>query len=262
MKRTTDQHRAFNKCVLISGCLRRRTSRQGGGRWRARGRRELQAARLERGKAHPSDDTWPWDSAGPDVGAEVFAAVARVREVRRDGILTAAVTTPSRQAAPPRRPHHGRATRARRRRRRCRRRRRRRRPWRRRQQARQPRARAARAAHRQPAALPLRACPGRPCGGARRRRANWASQCRCWSGSSRCWHQAHPEEGAARAQPPQRAARRRWRHRLWRRVRTGLQPPALHAACVLTGLSKLVHPHEHLMHDAHRRSAKAQGSNP
>ena len=47
---------------------------------RARGGTEMQAARLERGKANPSEDTWPWAAAGPDVVAEVAAAVALVRE--------------------------------------------------------------------------------------------------------------------------------------------------------------------------------------
>ena len=47
---------------------------------RARGQMELQAARLERGKANPTEDTWPWAAAGPDVTAEVAAAAGRVRE--------------------------------------------------------------------------------------------------------------------------------------------------------------------------------------
>ena len=46
----------------------------------ARGQTELQAARLERGKANASEDTWPWAAAGPDVATEVATAVARVRE--------------------------------------------------------------------------------------------------------------------------------------------------------------------------------------
>ena len=47
---------------------------------RARGQMELQAARLERGKANASEDTWPWAAACPDIVAEMAAAVARVRE--------------------------------------------------------------------------------------------------------------------------------------------------------------------------------------
>ena len=43
-------------------------------------RRELQAARFERGKAAPTEDTWPWPAAGPDVATEVAAAVATLRE--------------------------------------------------------------------------------------------------------------------------------------------------------------------------------------
>ena len=50
---------------------------------RARGQMEVQAACLERGKANPTEDTWPWAAAGPDVAAEVAAAVARVRETSR-----------------------------------------------------------------------------------------------------------------------------------------------------------------------------------
>ena len=43
---------------------------------RARGQKELRAARLERGKAHPTEDTWAWPPAGPDVAAEIAAAAA------------------------------------------------------------------------------------------------------------------------------------------------------------------------------------------
>ena len=46
----------------------------------ARGQTELQAARLERGKANANEDTRPWAAAGPDVATEVATAVARVRE--------------------------------------------------------------------------------------------------------------------------------------------------------------------------------------
>ena len=38
---------------------------------RARGARELEAARLERGKVKVSDDTWPWPAAGPDIAGEL-----------------------------------------------------------------------------------------------------------------------------------------------------------------------------------------------
>ena len=47
---------------------------------KARGRKELDAARHERGKANPTQDTWPWAAAGPDIPVEVAAAVARVRK--------------------------------------------------------------------------------------------------------------------------------------------------------------------------------------
>ena len=47
---------------------------------RARASRELEAARLERGKVLQSEDTWPWPPAGPDVAGEVAAAVSRVCE--------------------------------------------------------------------------------------------------------------------------------------------------------------------------------------
>ena len=46
---------------------------------KARGRRELQAARFERGKVNATEDTWPWPPAGPDVAGEVAAAVAQLR---------------------------------------------------------------------------------------------------------------------------------------------------------------------------------------
>ena len=43
---------------------------------RARGGRECEAARLERGKANVTENTWPWSTNGPDIAAEVAAAVA------------------------------------------------------------------------------------------------------------------------------------------------------------------------------------------
>ena len=50
---------------------------------RARARRELEAARLERGKARQTEDTWPWLPVGPDIPGGVAAAVTRVCE---DGV--------------------------------------------------------------------------------------------------------------------------------------------------------------------------------
>ena len=47
---------------------------------RARGQMEVQAACLERGKSNPTEDTWPWAAAGPDVAIVVAIAVACVRE--------------------------------------------------------------------------------------------------------------------------------------------------------------------------------------
>ena len=52
---------------------------------RARARRELEAARLERGKVRQTEDTWPWLPSGPDIPGEVAAAVAFVCE---DGVPT------------------------------------------------------------------------------------------------------------------------------------------------------------------------------
>ena len=55
----------------------------------------MDAARCERGKANPNQDTWPWSSAGPNVPLEVAAAVARVRETSAvDGTLLLAVAEP------------------------------------------------------------------------------------------------------------------------------------------------------------------------
>ncbi len=58
---------------------------------RARGRRELEAARFERGKLQQSDDTWPWPPAGPDVVGEVAVAVDRVCEGGPDAELVRGV---------------------------------------------------------------------------------------------------------------------------------------------------------------------------
>ena len=58
---------------------------------RAGGARELEAARLERGRVRPSEDAWPWPPAGPDVAGEVRAAVGLVCEDGRDADLVRAV---------------------------------------------------------------------------------------------------------------------------------------------------------------------------
>ena len=46
----------------------------------ARGRSELEASRLERGKVLQSDDAWPWPPAGPDVVGDMSLAAERVSE--------------------------------------------------------------------------------------------------------------------------------------------------------------------------------------
>ena len=58
---------------------------------RARGRSELEASRLERGKVQQSDDAWPWPPAGPDVVGEMSVAAGRVSEGSFDAALVRGV---------------------------------------------------------------------------------------------------------------------------------------------------------------------------
>ena len=58
---------------------------------RARGRRELEAARLERGQAQQSVNAWPWPPAGPDVVGEMAVAAGRVVEAGFDAARVRAV---------------------------------------------------------------------------------------------------------------------------------------------------------------------------
>ena len=58
---------------------------------RARGRRELEAARQERGQAQQSVNAWPWPPAGPDVVGEMAVAAERVIDAGFDAELVRAV---------------------------------------------------------------------------------------------------------------------------------------------------------------------------
>ena len=58
---------------------------------RASGRRELEAARQERGQAQQSVNAWPWPPVGPDVVGEMAVAAERVIEAGLDAELARAV---------------------------------------------------------------------------------------------------------------------------------------------------------------------------